>query len=236
MRLVGHAGLGRARPAGAPDAASITGAGARGVTALELDVAACADALLVMHDTVVGGRAVAGMTLASLRSRLPDLLTLDEAVEAAAGLDLLLLDLKGDAVTEPLGRWLHARGDNRLAVCTDDMSALLALRHASPTTPRWRTLPWVGEGPGRRMRTAAAVIGRRRLPAALPLLAREVAATGICVDHLVLTRPLVERAHALGLLVDVWTVNDPAAARRARSLEVDLLTTDHPEAVTPVVG
>lgn len=51
-----------------------------------------------------------------------------------------------------------------------------------------------------------------------------------------LARPwVIERCHALGLRVDVWTVNDPALARRLLALGVDGVMTDDPARIVPAL-
>lgn len=218
---------------GAPDRDRLAAARRLGLDRLELDVAACSGGEpVVLHDLdPEPGVRVEAQTLASLRARLPSLLTLDEAVEILAP-QPLLLDLKG-AVAQPLGRWLAARPHLRdaVAVCTDDLASLLVLRHEAPAVERWRTLPMVGTGRGEGRRRALAVAGRARLPRRLPLLVREVAAAGLSCDHLVVTPKLCAAAHRLGLPVAAWTVNRASTARRLAEAGVDLVTTDEPESM-----
>jgi glycerophosphoryl diester phosphodiesterase len=47
-------------------------------------------------------------------------------------------------------------------------------------------------------------------------------------------RALVDRAHALGLEVHYWTINDPAEAERLIQLGADAIMTDDPAAIAPV--
>lgn len=46
---------------------------------------------------------------------------------------------------------------------------------------------------------------------------------------------VIDRCHALGLRVDVWTVNDPAQALRLVALGVDSVMTDDPAAIVPAL-
>lgn len=237
MRWIGHSGLARHRPGGAPDAEALTAATAAGLEMLEVDVRATADGSLVLvHDDGVPGLGQVGsVSLGALRQALQGVVTLDEADALVAGRVRLLLDLKGDACVDPLAVRLAAlAGDpGRFAVCTDDLAALLTLRHRAPAVGRWRTLPMVGPQRGERRRRALAVAGRRRLPARVALLAAEVRAEGLCLDHLVVTPALCEAAHRHGLAVDAWTVNRRRTLARVAAAGVDLVTSD---AVGPLRG
>jgi glycerophosphoryl diester phosphodiesterase len=230
---IAHGGLAGDLPAGAPDRKCLSSLRALSVDRVELDVAVTATGeLVVIHDAQVApGELVEAGSLESLRRRVPGLLTLAQAVEVL-GDQALLLDLKG-AAAAPLGAWLVRRPElrARAAVCTDDLAALLILRHAVPAVERWRTLPSTGAGRGQRRRRALAVAGRRRLPDRLAGLVAEVAAAALCCDHLVVTARLCAAAHRLGVSVGAWTVDRPATARRVAAAGVDLITTNAPEAM-----
>ena len=65
-------------------------------------------------------------------------------------------------------------------------------------------------------------------PPALQTAANKGANIFSC-DHRALTKPLVQQAHALGLEVYVWTVNEKSDIARMIEWGVDAITTDYPE-------
>ncbi|MCG8991952.1 glycerophosphodiester phosphodiesterase [Laribacter hongkongensis] len=88
--------------------------------------------------------------------------------------------------------------------------ALLAARAAAPQL----NLGWLIEGP---------------LPADWLAQARTLGVMALHLEHALVDAPLVGAAHAAGLAVLAWTVNDLATARRLRTLGVDALCTDAPD-------
>lgn len=49
-------------------------------------------------------------------------------------------------------------------------------------------------------------------------------------------RPFIEKAHALGLEVHYWTIDDPAEAERLLDLGADAIMSDNPAAIAPVLA
>ena len=68
-------------------------------------------------------------------------------------------------------------------------------------------------------------------PAALARWAARAGVGGVCIEHFLLHRALVERLRSGGLSVTTGTVNDAALAARAAALGVDAITTDRPAAL-----
>ncbi len=65
-------------------------------------------------------------------------------------------------------------------------------------------------------------------PHALVRWARRSGVGGVCVEHFLLHRELVDRLHANRLSVTTGTINDPVLADRAAQLGVEAITTDRP--------
>ena len=60
-------------------------------------------------------------------------------------------------------------------------------------------------------------------------LASEIAAAAVAPGRSLVTPELIERAHARGLPVIPWTVNDPASVRELLAIGVDGICTDRPD-------
>jgi glycerophosphoryl diester phosphodiesterase len=61
--------------------------------------------------------------------------------------------------------------------------------------------------------------------------AAETGVRGVCIEHFLLHRALVQTLRAGGLSVSTGTINDATLARRAASLGVEAITTDRPAAL-----
>lgn len=150
----------------------------------------------------------------------------------------VLVDVKGAGFEDRLVESLRRHGlVERAVVCTNKLSTLQELRRLEPRLTRSRTYPpsrlylW-----GRRTRIPlggpAWFPMRLMLPYRLGGLLGDAGATALTLRHTLVTRRVVERAHALGAAVFVWTVNDPALVRRLDSLGVDGVITDDPRIVS----
>ena len=93
------------------------------------------------------------------------------------------------------------------------VEALAAARDAVPELPR----AWLCEFP---QDDWAAVCG-------------SLACSAVDIKYTLLDRGLVARAHAAGLAVATWTVNDPAQAREFASWGVDTIITDAVDRIDP---
>jgi glycerophosphoryl diester phosphodiesterase len=231
VQLIGHAGLAASRPGGTHDRAGLDAALGLDLARLEVDVALSGDGAIVLrHDLLLAsGASIETTGLDRARAEAPGLLTLDEAVEHLAGRLPLLLDIKHDAVVDPLGAWAAGRADVDLfAVCTDGAEPLNRLRGRAPRLARWRTLPVYAPRPETTARHVAACALRRLLVGRLERLAAEVGAAAVTVDRWAVSTALCATARRLGLPLTAWTVNEPRVAARMRRRGADFVTTDQP--------
>lgn len=208
----------------------------------ETDVHLSSDGELVaFHDTRLdrvtdGSGLIADLTLAQIRTarvggREP-VPTLEELVEAFPDVHLNI-DIKTDPATEPLARFLLARGlADRVMVGGFSPRRLDRFRRLTESTVPTSAHP--GEvaafvtaptsGLARRLlrgRVAALQVPHRHRVAGLPIE--------------VVNRRLVDRAHEAGMHVHVWTIDDPAQMHELLDLGVDGLMTDRTDVLRAVL-
>jgi glycerophosphoryl diester phosphodiesterase len=236
-RLCAHRGAGKLAPENTL-AAMRVGA-AHGYRMFEFDVKLSGDGtLILMHDPTLE-RTTSGRGRVSARA-LGDLMKLDAGAwhsPAYAG--------EGIATLWRVGGWLLAndhRANIEIKPCpgTDAPTGAAVALEAD--------LLW---GPGKvppllssfsETALAAARDARPRLPRALLLdrlptdwLARCRALDVVAVDvnHRLLTAGLIDEAHAAGLRVASYTINDPARARELLAWGLDVLITDAVDRIAP---
>ncbi|MSQ31004.1 MAG: glycerophosphodiester phosphodiesterase family protein [Dehalococcoidia bacterium] len=193
---------------------------------VEVDVRVTRDgALVLMHDEtllrVTGDpRRIADVTLDELRAlRVRDprgvqpfqpVPTLAEAIAAVDGRCAIVIDCKLRGLEERVAATVRAADAQAWTWFTPDHAEDAAL--LARECPRSRVL----------LSTWGADVGE----------AIEVAAglglAGVNADHEAVSAAHVERAHALGLLLGVWTVNSPGEIARALDLRVEIVMTDLP--------
>lgn len=205
---------------------------AEGAEAIELDVRACASGeLVVVHDPtlerITGGadrRAVADLTLSDLAAvplpggaRVP---ALAEVLAFARARGVAVnVELKRDVPSRPavvraaariLDAWDPAHG---ILVSSFDPFMLAGLFALAPAIPR-------------------AILVHRTYYHEVHIAARLPAAAAAVHLERTLTRPeRVAELRRRGVLVNVWTVNDPAEAVDLASIGVSGIITDDPGAI-----
>ena len=88
---------------------------------------------------------------------------------------------------------------------------------------------------GRRPLTGAALLGlRRTLPLRIARMLDGARASAAMLHHSVVSRAVVERAHAHGAAVFAWTVDDRPALERVLTAGVDGVITNDPRILAGV--
>lgn len=184
---------------------------------------AALDAGVDMIEIDVLGRDDGSLVLAHSRKELaPDPPTLDEALaflaERAPG-TAVLADVKQRGLESELVEAIRRhRAVERTLVSAVSVPVLQAVGRLEPRLARSLTYP--------RNRALAAM--RRTLPYRIRGLLASAGASVATLQYRVVSRPVVERCHAIGAAVFTWTVNDPALLARLDALGVDGVITDDP--------
>ncbi len=237
--VIGHRGV--RRPGIVENTlAAFEAAADEGAEAVELDVRLCRSGeLVVLHDPTLervtegdDHRAAADLTLPELarvtlrsehgRARVP---SLAEALAFARERRLPVnVELKRDVPSRPevvraAARLLHGWDPaHTIVVSSFDPAMLAGLAALAPRVPR------------------ALLVHRTRWHVLHAALAMPLGAAAVHLER-TLTRPeLVRSLQARGLLVNVWTVNDPGEARDLADLGVDGLISDAPGDVRAALG
>ncbi len=173
----------------------------------------------------------------ALRGRAPDdrrfaVATLDEVLEATTGV-VVNLDIKQTAPTaapyeEALARVLirHERRDDVIVASFFDAATEAFSRYA----------PDIATSLGQNavaVFTQAVARGEAPDPSLARHAAIQVPARFVSLE--LVNERFVEAAHALGLAVHVWTVDDPAEMERLCALGVDGIMTDRPSVLVGVL-
>lgn len=215
VERIGHRGAKRELPENT--VAAFQRAFERGADAIELDVHATGDGILVVHHDPVLGRtagAVAGRAISSLTER--DV----SAVELAAGITVptlesvlaatprgrrVYVEVKGEHIERLVGE-LVQRSERDCAVHSFDHEAIARLRDIAPGIPRGILF----EDHGVDIEQAV----------------RRTGARDVWPNFRLIDQPMVDRIHALGCRVIAWTVNSPDVAADLVALGVDGLCGD----------
>jgi glycerophosphoryl diester phosphodiesterase len=201
---------------------SIEAALEAGVDMVELDVIASPDGRLLLGH--------------SLRELPAEPVTLDTALKLVGSREnlSLLADVKRPGYESELVAELSSHDlIERTVASSADLRTLRALRRVEPALARGRTYPRDTLGLGKRRRfvpVSGPVIGAMRtaLPRRIGRLLRSAEASVATLQFRIVSRAVVERCHARGVAVFVWTVNDPALVAGFDRIGVDGVITDDP--------
>jgi len=215
--IFAHRGLHTTEPENS--VASFLAAKAAGVHGVELDVRRTKDgALVVFHDGGIEGRGdINTLLLHELPEGLP---TLEEAMTACQGLrvNVEIKNHETDPGHDPSGAltaqvmdllkelgWLE-----HVIISSFDRATCELARTLQPNVPAGWLLDW-------------------RVPLGDTVkIAHDLGLSAIHPHYLTISASDVEEAHALGLAVNVWTVNAPDDVRAMLAMGVDTIITDDP--------
>jgi glycerophosphoryl diester phosphodiesterase len=232
VRVLAHRGASRVAPENTLEA--FAAAAAQGADGVELDVHRSSDGgLIVHHDADATGFGVlAEHPLEAIRRARPSIPTLEEALDACAGLhvNVEVKNLPGDADYDPDER--VATGVIHLLQVRDHRDDVLVSSFNLASIDRVRELaPDVATG-------FLTVVGFDPIESATVAHAHGHAAVHPDVRSLVgpVAAATVAHAHELGLAVNVWTVNDTHEIQRLAAAGVDAVITDVPDQALTALG
>jgi glycerophosphoryl diester phosphodiesterase len=200
-----------------------------GADGIELDTHVSRDGVVVVHHDPVPraeppSPALAGRSFAELSAReiegfrFPDasgIPTLREVVDLVGDRATLYVELKGRGIERAVVDCLHD-GRGRYALHSFDHAAVKRVRPLSPAMPTGVLLASYLIEPERALESAGA---------------RDYWQSGDLVDA-----ELVDRVHAAGGRVIVWTVNRPTDAAALAAIGVDGICSDDLRDVAPAIG
>ncbi len=194
-----------------------------GVDAIELDVYCVEGKLMVIHDdtlerTTNGRGNVMATSYDALRrldagngERIP---TLDEVLELVAGKVTVNVELKGKGTAAPLAKHVAAHPKDDLLVSSFDHRELEVFRAAAPTA---RVAPLFHKASSRMFE-----------------IADSLNAWSINLSEKLATADRLETIADNGYRALVYTVNDPAVARRLQADGAGGIFTDFPDRMQPL--
>jgi glycerophosphoryl diester phosphodiesterase len=215
MRILGHRGASSELQENTLEA--FIRAGELGADGVELDVRRTSDAAMVVHHdaTLLDGRAIVELEEFGLPLYIPNL----RAALEACGSMYVNIEIKNvpidpdwdpdESVAAGVVALVEEMGiAERVIVSCFGMGAIDAVRSMDPGIPTaWLTIPSYDQ--------------MRALDTAL-----EHGHRALHPHHTVVTEELVNAAHANGLALNTWTVDDPAEMKRLDALGVDTIVTN----------
>lgn len=221
---------------------------AAGAEAIEFDVLDLHDGPLVLahrddlfevsHGAAAG--TVRDRSLAELRRVAPELPTFDEALAFLAERPEVLVhvDLKLTTRLDEVAAAVDRHGLlERTIVSSFHLPSLAALAEHAPQVHIGFTYPEDRLGVARHRVLHPAIragthVLRATLPRRVPVLAARAGAQALMLHHAVVSARTVERAHALGIAVWAWTVDQPHELERMLRAGVDAVITNDPRILT----
>ena len=219
MLIYGHRGASDRLPENT--IAALVGAIEDGADGVEFDVRATADGVpVLLHDrdltrTTTGSGAIDEVTLSDLRAMSvgngEPIPTLAEALVAMGGRLRLDVEIKQPGIEHAVLDLLARHAGGTYVVSSFDWGCLRAARRIDPAAPLWPLAMTCDD--------------------ALFAIAAELGSRGVALAAEAVLPDSVDALSAAGLELLVWTVNDPAAARRLAGLGAAILVTDTPATI-----
>lgn len=204
-----------------------------GADGVELDVRRTRDGVLVLHHDPgpVDGPVLGRVDHPEVRERFPSIPTLAEALDVCLGL-LVNVEIKNlpwepdfdasERIADDVVALLESRGGDRVLVSSFHLATVDHLHGRAPDVPT--AFLFLA---GMDLREVADLAADRGHVAVHPDL-RALGGPEVA--------EFVTHAHARGLQVNVWTVNEPADMVRMADLGVDALVTDVPDVALVALG
>ena len=201
-----------------------------GADGVELDVRRTADGgLAIRHDAeLADGRPVVEVRTAELP---PDVPLLDQVLDACAGAEIVNVELKNwpadvdfdpaEQLADQVVALLDARGqlaDEHLLVTSFHLPTVDRFRALAPALP-----------------TGFLVINADE-PEALVARVADAGHRALHPHHLFVTEDLVDLAHAAGLALNTWTVDDPDRITWLAEIGVDAVIVNDPASALATLG
>ena len=217
--LIGHRGAPRERPENT--IASFLRALDLGADAIELDVHATRDGVVVVHhDFLVQGRAIAELTaaeVADLRVAGEPIPTLSAVFDAVGSRATVYVEIKGREIEQQVIATIARSASARaVPIHSFDHRAVARARALQPALTAGILLVSYLVEPEHALRAAGA---------------RDYWQEWTMIDE-----HLVRAIHVAGGRVIAWTVNEPDEARRLAALGVDGICTDQLHLIGPALG
>jgi glycerophosphoryl diester phosphodiesterase/membrane-associated phospholipid phosphatase len=237
IEIVGHGGAGAIHPGNGRR--SIEAGLSFDVDRIEFDVRQAGDGELVLvHDPALQelpGRLTPTPRLATdiIRGILPDLLTLDEAIELIGGRKPIMLDLKRGGFEKDLIAAIKRLdiADSTMISCTDPR-AIRKLRRAFPEmkislSSGYRPLGAALHGG----KPVTPGVMREFAPSLFILAARLCGANAVSLSYHLISPAVVQQFHDHGLPVYAWTVDREPTMRKMFAARVDGIISNRPDLV-----
>ena len=216
VQIIAHRGASRAKSENTVPA--FRAARELGADAVELDVRLTADGSLVVHHDpyLPTGRPITDTPRSMLPLEIP---SLDEALDACAGM-WVNIEIKNDPnepdfdptdhIADVVVRGLVARGEpERWLISSFRVQTVNRCRLVEPAI----ATAWLCVEP----------------PAGTPELMANRGHRAVHPSHSNIDEAFIASCHALGVMVNVWTCDDPAAMSRLASWGVDGIVTNVPD-------